>query len=107
MLRIADNDRAAITLLNDSVFKTTQMPSIRYDIHVAKLQNADRDAVFQVKGIAFIPYVKDGFGAGARIVFQNGQQQMGLLQFTSADTDTQTMVYRLLIHLSDLMRNRK
>jgi len=104
LLRITNNDRAMISLINDRVFKTAQMPSIRYDIDVTKLKNADTLSVFQVKGIGFIPYVKDGFGTGARISFQQGNQKMGFLQLTSSDTHTQAMIYRLFIHLCDLMR---
>jgi len=76
LLRISNNDRAAISLLNDRVFKTMQMPSIRYDIDVAKLNNSGNEHIFQVRGLAFKPYVKDGFGAGARICFQNGNTEM-------------------------------
>ncbi|MBW0176662.1 hypothetical protein [Sediminibacterium sp.] len=106
LLRLFNNDMAEITVLNDTVFKTSQMPSIRYNIDVTKLKNTEGLPVLQVKGIGFIPYIKDGFGTGARIVFQNGKEQLGFLQFTSGDRWSQTMIYRLLIHLTDLMRNK-
>jgi hypothetical protein len=104
LLRNYSTDHATITLLNDTVFKTSQMPSIRYDINVKKLKSSGDLNLFQVKGFSYIPHIKDGFGSGPRITFQNGYDMIGFLKFTSPGGEVPQAVHRLLIHLRDLVQ---
>lgn len=104
LLRQSNNDRAEISLLNNHTIKVSQMPSIRYDIDISKLKNADNPSFLQVRGLGFAPYFKDGFAVGPRIIFQQGNESMVFLKFTSKDTVIPSLIYRLFIHLGDLMR---
>lgn len=106
LLHIYNSDRAEIQILNDTVFKISQMPSIRYNIDVKKLSSSDELKIFQVKGISLIPKMRDGYGMGPRIKFYNNSHELGFMKFDQIPNEQIALIHRLFIHLRDLLIHR-